>query len=255
MRVPRCYAHWPLEAGTQVHLDERETQHLVKVLRARVNDAVLVVNGAGREARGHFIEQRHQGALIEIGEIIREEPRPAPALELGLALTRTDAFEDALSRAIELGITAFRPVEAAHNVVRLDDRKRHSRAMRWQRLAEERLKQCERLWLAEIHEPQPLEDVLTAVRGAGGTPLVLVERQAASARPLLQALDALAGRPICFFVGPEGGWSAEEAAATAGEGAVAVTLGEAILRSETAALAALATTLAHREWVRQPSPQ
>ena len=219
---------------------------MVRVRRAVAGGRVVVVNGRGTEADALLVEAGRRHARLEITDRLRLEPTPPPAIEIAPALTRTSAFDDMLQRAIELGATAIRPVAAQRGVVRLDERKARSRAERWNRLAVEALKQCERIWLPEVNEPTALCEVLSAVQGSGTEAVVLSERSETAA-PLLEVLRAGPNRPRCFFFGPEGGWSDEERAIFEAAGARHASFGRTILRAETAVLAALAIAQAARE--------
>lgn len=239
-RIYRCFHDGELQAGATIAIDRDEAHHLATVRRAGDGATVRVLNGRGVEAEGVLSAKN----AVAVDRILRSEPRPAPPLELALALTRTDAFEDAIERAIELGATAFRAIESDHCVVRLDAKKAAARVERWQRMATERLKQCERLWLPDIHGPASLAEAVAAAKGPGVVPVLLAER--AVAPPLADIVRQSPDRGLCLLVGPEGGWSAEERDAALAAGAVAASMGAAILRSETAALAGLATVLALR---------
>lgn len=244
MRSYRCFHDAPVRAGERLTLAPEEATHLAKVRRLRDGEEAFVLDGRGTEARALAVDARR--GVLEVGDIVRREESPGPALELGLALTRTGAFEDVLARAVELGITAFRPIETEHAVVRLDERKAAARHERWRRLAIERLKQCERLWLPEFHEPLPLAPLLEALSAAAVVPVGLVERAGPDVPPLGGLARSLGAAPACLLVGPEGGWTAAEAALLAAPPCRPATLGSAILRAETAALAAVAVAVSAR---------
>jgi 16S rRNA (uracil1498-N3)-methyltransferase len=235
MREWRCFHDDALVPGSRVLLAREEATHLTRVLRARAGDRVVVLDGRGRRAEA-VVADAKSGAL-ELGAVT-EFPPPLPALELALALTRTEAFEEALARAIELGISGFRPIACEHAMVRLDAARRAARLDRWRRLAIERLKQCERLWLPALHEPVPVAEALEAAVTAGLTGVALLERAACPG--LAEVLAGLEpDAPVCLFIGPEGGWAVEERQALESACRPA-SLGSAVLRSETAALAAVA---------------
>ncbi|MDK2970972.1 MAG: rRNA (uracil1498-N3)-methyltransferase [Candidatus Sumerlaeota bacterium] len=219
-------------------LAPEEAAHLSKVRRVRDGQELLVLDGRGTEARAVATDAR-KGAL-DVREITRREESPGPPMELALALTRTGAFEDAIARAVELGATVFRPIETEHTVVRLDERKRAARHERWRRLAIERLKQCERLWLPVLHDPVPLAVLVGELETAGTIPVALIERSGVQTPLLGEVVRQSADAALCLIVGPEGGWNAGEAGLLASGRCRAASLGDAILRAETAALAAMA---------------
>jgi len=239
MRTLRCYCDdQEFRPGGDILLSEDEGRHLGTVLRARVGFQVEVLDGAGGLAFGEVTEGGKAGWRVAIREVAPAVPRRAHPLELAPALTRTDAFDDALHRAIELGMTAFRPVLSERTVVELDEKKSARRMERWRRIAVESIKQCERRWLPEIAAPVDLEEAIDEVRLRGLTPVVLLER-ASDIPPLSTQKDKLSAVGVCLLIGPEGGWSPSEVEYLR-ENSTALSLGNAILRSETAALAALA---------------
>ncbi|MCB2154014.1 16S rRNA (uracil(1498)-N(3))-methyltransferase [bacterium] len=245
MRIYRCFCDSELQPGETIELPAPEAEHLVRVRRASAGDDVVAINGRGIEAQARLLEAGKRSARIEVIERLRCESSPPPALEIAPSLTRTSAFEDMLQRSIELGATAIRPIVADRGVVRLDERKAHDRAERWRRLAVEALKQCERLWLPEVAEPAELDDTLAAVRSSGAEAVVLAERSE-KAPPLADLLAEAPDRPRCFFFGPEGGWTDEERAVFEEARACQASFGRAILRAETAVMAALAVAQAMR---------
>lgn len=254
MRLLRSLHAGPLSPGSEIVLEAGESRHLARVLRARAGDPVYLLDGRGTECRGRMIDPAPSAATVAVEEVSRHEPEPPRSPALALALTRTGDFEETLERAIELGCAAFHPVESDRTVVRLDERKRAARRERWERLAAASLKQCERLWLPRIEEPAPLAEVLERLAAEQTLALALVERSGDEAVQPLDALDRAQGRAVCFLCGPEGGWSPEEREALRAHGAVAVTFGPAVLRSGTAALAALSSSLAHRLSRREIRP-
>jgi 16S rRNA (uracil1498-N3)-methyltransferase len=245
MRVCNCLTPGPLAAPGVLELSPGESAHLVRVRRARTGDAVKLFDGAGAIATGVVESADAKAARVRVDTIERAPESQRPRAELALALTRGGDLDDCLHRAIELGMAAFRPITTAHSVVRPGEGRADARVERWQRLAEERLKQCERAWLPAIHAPVELPALLTTLSQEGVAAVALVER-AADATPLPAVLDAIGAGRLCVIVGPEGGWDADERALfAAAPGVHRASLGAAILRSETAALAALSTILAH----------
>lgn len=240
MRRFRCFADAPLPApGGTVLLPEEEAHHLAAVLRAGVGTAVHVVDGRGRLAAGRVAAVAKRSVTVEVVELLREEATPPRRRILAAALTKCPHFEDILQRAVELGMTDFLPLEGEFSVVELDARRAEKRLERWTRIGREALKQCERLWLPSFQAPMPVARALEWARGEGVRCVALRERS-----PGAQTLPAVlagagASAEVCFLVGPEGGWSAAEAALL-DAGAEAATLSSAVLRAETAALAALA---------------
>jgi len=222
----------------KIGLSKEELHHLRRVRRMVPGETCVAINGRGEEVSACLAED---GSLALQGSV-RREPPAARGVALAPALTRTEGFEDAMERAIELGVTAIFPLLTTNTVVRLDERKKQARVERWQRLAVERLKQCERLHLPQIAAPQTLDQFL------GGEDcreyrLILLAERAAALPPFRTVVDGMTDA-VCLLTGPEGGWTSREILSVRAAMGVEASLGPAILRSETAVLAALATVLA-----------
>jgi 16S rRNA (uracil1498-N3)-methyltransferase len=157
-------------------------------------------------------------------------------------LPKGDKLEWVLQKGTELGAAAFHPVDTLRSVVRLEPRRALERTARWTKIVEEAARQCRRNDVPRVHPPASLGEAARAL--APGTVLLVLDEEE-SAVPLGEAFRAAGpGTPVALVVGPEGGLAREEVAALAALGARGVTLGTRILRTETAALAALAV-MAH----------
>ncbi len=239
MRVLRAYVEGAaFRDGAEFDLPEEESRHLSQVLRAREGMMVELLDGRGGLATAEVTHAGKSRVSVRIESLAPVEPPPARRIELAPSLTRTDAFDDMLHRAVELGMTAFRPIAADHSVVELDARKAQARLERWGRIAREALKQSERRWMPVLEAPAGLSERLAWGQGEGILVLGLLERGEGIAA-LSGVLPDIGRRGVLIVAGPEGGWSAGERKLL-GEMACPVSLGSAILRAETASLAALA---------------
>ena len=168
------------------------------------------------------------------------EPRPAPRappLTLLQGLPKGDKLELVLQKGTELGVAAFFPVVTARAVSRPKDAE--AKAQRWRKIVSEAARQCGRADVPEVAAPGPLADAVAAL--PKDTRLLVLDEEERA----LRLSDALTDAPLALVVGPEGGLSREEVAQLKAAGGVSVTLGPRVLRTETAALAALAVLL-HR---------
>jgi 16S rRNA (uracil1498-N3)-methyltransferase len=144
------------------------------------------------------------------------------SLTLALALVRAAAFEMALEKAVEIGVTRITPFHAARSNAAAP---RH--ADRWQRIIVEAAKQAKRFRLPVLDAPQKFEAVLAQ---PAQTRVMFVERGGGPLRP------AVMGSPALYLIGPEGGWTEQEIEKAREKGFAAVSLGEAVLKAETAAI-------------------
>ena len=203
---------------------------LTRVVRVRPGEAVRLLDGAGGERLAVVATVDRDGVRFEVREARRVQRRE-PALVLYLALLPAARFDDVVQQATELGVDAVQPLFTARTNVRLAADDVPDKLERWQKKAREAVRQCGRALEPEIRPPLALADGLGA--NADAT-LVLFERGGASELPAFPARGE-----VSLLVGPEGGWEPSEIEAVRAAGATVVTLGEHILRAETAALLAV----------------
>lgn len=206
--------------------------HLVHVLRAQPGDVLEVFDGRGSSYDATVEGGDAQELTLVLGPARRTPPARAVTVVQGLP--RGDKLELVLQKGTELGAAAFLPVRCERCVVKVDGREAAKQA-RWQRIAEEAARQCGRADVPPVGLPVPL---LEGVRGLAPGTRVLVLDEDERTVPLSEAL--VSGAPLALVIGPEGGLAREEVAGLVALGAVPVTLGRLVLRTETAALAALA---------------
>ena len=208
-------------------LADDDRHHLERVLRVRAGEDITVSDGAGGWRRCRFGETLQPAGDIEHAE------RPAPAVAIALALTKGERFDWAVQKLTELGVDRIVPMDAARSVVRWDADRAGHHLERLRRIARQAAMQARRTWLPTVDDLRSFADV-AATAGA-----VLAEPGGAA--PSLE-------RPL-VLVGPEGGWSDEEASAPVPR----VGLGPTVLRAETAAVAAGALLCALRAGLVAPA--
>ncbi len=249
MKTHRCFHDATLATGDVISPVEAEVHHLLRVRRARPGDRIVVINGRGAEVDARLVDPSARHPVLELLDATRMEQQP-PALPI-LAPALTPDTESLVMAAVELGVAAFRPLLSARCTMRGAEKKPEALQERWRRLAIASIKQCERLWLPTIHAPSDLKSAMAEMLEAGERVICLAERSD-KARPLVELLAESTTKEPTILVGPEGGWDNAELHHFAGRGIPLGSLGDAILRAETACLAALASSLAHRHAHRAP---
>ena len=225
-----------------------DARHLGSVMRARTGDAFIACDGQGRDvlAKIAFIDRDAVRA-----DIVRTLPPSAEMpwrVTVAQSLPKGDKLETVIQKGTEAGAIAFRPFLSRRTVVQYDERKEAKRQERWRKIAKEAAEQSHRSVLPDVKKACDWNGLLG---GFSGYDLVLLcyeeaGREGAGLRRTLAEFRKMrggreAGRPeLLLVVGPEGGFAEEEAAAAVAAGAVPVGLGRRILRTETAALYALA---------------
>jgi 16S rRNA (uracil1498-N3)-methyltransferase len=244
----RFFAEGPLDASGVVPLDAADSHHLRHVLRLQPGEEIVVVaDGVGRVVRITAI-----GPAIT-GEVVGELPADAvPRVMLVQGLAKGEKTDTIVRQATELGVSCIVPLQAARSVVRLDSAKAATRTDRWRRIAAEAAKQSQRLDVPAVTPPVGISDVV----GICGADLVCVCQEEDTSRPgIAEAIDAAAvpaDGTVAVVVGPEGGLTPEEVAVLEDAGAVRVTLGPTVLRTETAGVVAVALALHARGGLGAP---
>lgn len=231
----------PDEVGAAcINLSRDESHHLARVLRLREGDEAFAFDGRGREYRCRVSRVDAQAARLEIIEALAGAVESLLDLTLAQALAKGEKFDFIVQKAAELGVRRIIPLVTDHSDVRLNDERAEKRAERWRRIALEALKQSGGRRLVQIQAPAAFSDFITSTPREGAPPVRLVFSERGGS-PISQALkETNAGQPVIACVGPEGGWSDGELETMASHGARLVTLGPRILRTETAAIVAVA---------------
>jgi 16S rRNA (uracil1498-N3)-methyltransferase len=224
--------------GDAVELGTGDARKAAVVLRARDGDAIEVVDSSGRVYAGRVrLDGKHVRAVLE-----REAGAPRAlrlAVTLAQGLPKGPKMDFVVEKATELGVAAILPFASSRTA---GDGARAGKLERWRRIAKSAAQQCGRVEVPEVAEPI---DFAGLVERAASYDLVLVPWELAGAGPLRERLPELIEgvRSVLLAIGPEGGFSHEEARALELAGAVLVSLGSRILRTETAGLVAYAVLL------------
>lgn len=222
--------------GEVLDVPADEAGHLVRVLRLGPGAPVRVFDGKGHEWDATLRATTKHGAVVELGAVRSAAPEPRIGYTLAVAVLKGDGTDDVVRDAVMMGVQAIRPFVSARTEVRAAALERAHRRERWERVAIASAKQCGRAVLPVIHDVVDLPTVLAS--GGDALRLLLVEPSVAvtAARPG----DIVAPRAVSLAIGPEGGWTAEEAAQAVSAGWQALRVGARVLRAEAAPLVALA---------------
>lgn len=211
--------------------------HLRDSLRITVGETLWFNNGQGARYRVEITDVSKRAVTARILETIQEPLCRTPRLILGQSLLKGEKMDWVIQKATELGVSEIVPIESQHSVVQLKaDRVGHQLA-RWQRIALEAAQQSEQWRIPTIARPQSLSKLLTS-RATGTITLMLAERREGKSLQTVNLPQDATGSML-VLIGPEGGWSKEEIQITEQARVEPITLGQQILRSETAAIAAI----------------
>ena len=210
-----------------VVLSPEESHHLARVLRVQTGQGIVLFDGQGNVADA-VIESVSKTA-VEARVIARShEPAPAVQIDLIQAVPKPDRWDWVMQKAVELGVSNIRPILTRHTEFRPTEKK----TARWQKIVLNAAQQCEVRWLPVLHPLQKIEAILPELAGYD---LVLIGSLFEGAKPLREIPMQGKGR-VALLIGPEGDFSPEEVAAAVTAGAVPVSFGDRILRTETASI-------------------
>ncbi len=212
--------------------------HITRSLRMRPGEQVTLCAGTGKDFLCTILECESGGALVQVEEIQESRGEPAVSVTVCQCWPKGDKLETGVQKSVELGAKAVGPLESARCVARPDAKALGRKLARLQKIALEAAQQSGRGAVPQVLQAAPLKQALETAAEQGEI-LFCYENGTAGFREAVRA----AGDNLFLFVGPEGGFSAEEAALAESLGAKLLTLGPRILRTETAPLAALSAIL------------
>ncbi|HVF53862.1 MAG TPA: RsmE family RNA methyltransferase [Actinomycetota bacterium] len=230
-RLPSRWFYAPFDAWLPdvILLPAREAHHAVKVMRIAAGESITVTDGEGRAA-ACTVEVDGERVIARIGEVV-EKAAPTPRLGVFQAAAKGHKLDDVVERLAELGVARFSCFTSTRTVARWDRDKTDKLMDRWGGIARAAAKQSRRPHLMRL-EAGWTWSALVEATSASESALLLWEGASA---PLRAALPDAPGS-IDIIVGPEGGFSSDEADELVAAGAAAVSLGDAVLRTENAAL-------------------
>ena len=237
-RAPRFYSEGRLREGSTCALPEESAHHAVRVLRLRSGDEVTLFDGRGGEYAARIASIERTRVAIDVLGHRAVEREAALRIVLVQGVSSGERMDFTIRKAVELGVAEVHPVLAAASVARPKGERAAARHEHWQRIAIAACEQCGRNRIPKVMPLLPLADY----RAEGEVLKLLLS-------PLSQTpLSKIATQGESFVVaaGPEAGFSAAEDSALVETGFVPVRLGPRVLRTETAALAALAALNALR---------
>jgi 16S rRNA (uracil1498-N3)-methyltransferase len=235
MATPRFFCpELPPHSG-HATLPPEAAHHAAKVLRLKEGDQVVLFDGGGGEYPARITGMVKQGVAVDIGSKSERECESPLDVTLAQGISAGDKMDFTLQKAVELGVSRIQPIAAARSVVKLSGERADKRVRHWQQIVISACEQCGRNRVPEVAPILLLNEWLGALP-SGGLRLTLAPDAAASLRELPQP-----SVPVSLLIGPEGGLAPGEIKAAASCGFVPVRLGPRVLRTETAALAALAT--------------
>jgi 16S rRNA (uracil1498-N3)-methyltransferase len=234
MSAPRFYCPVTLPSSGLFELPPAAAHHANRVLRLRVGDAVQIFDGEGRACDANIAEI--SGKHVDIN-ILRACPTQAAAplhIVLAQAMSSSEKMDWVVQKATELGATETQPVQTQRSVAKLSSERAEKRTEHWRGVVVAACEQSGRNDLMQVHTPVELSHWLAGMRNTEGSKFILLPDGASA----LHAQTPPQGQ-VTLLIGPEGGFSADEALMARQAGFIPVLLGPRVLRTETAAIAGI----------------
>ena len=234
----RIYTDQQLVPGTSISLPPVAARH-VQVLRFQPGQVVTLFNGFGPDEGEYTATIESMGrsdVQVLVGSFKPTQVEASRAVHLAVGMPANERMDWLVEKATELGVASVQPLMTERSVLRLSGERADKKRLHWQGIAVAACEQSGRNRVPLIHAPASLNDWLKT-QGETEDLRLLLSLQA-DTQPLLNAMGA--GKAMTFLSGPEGGLSSAEEALAAARGFAPVTLGQRVLRSETAPLACLA---------------
>ena len=232
MQPPVFYSPPDRFADASVALPAEEVHHAARVMRLKVGMPVVVVNGQGTAIRGELTSLHEKDAShVRIMHVVRNFGEPLVSLTLACGLSTGSKFDEIVQRGTELGVSRFVPILTDKSRVRIEEPKRvQNRLRRLEKVGLAAMKQCRRSYRPDIEAPCRLEEFLSRTEAAAAN-LLFHPAEAISLEAALPDRDV---RRVSVLVGPESGFSEDEVVRAVESGYRTVSLGQRILRAETA---------------------
>lgn len=231
--LTRLYYPGEIAAHGECRVTAGQAHHVIQVLRLQVGAELTLFDGCGAEYPARIRDIGKSGVILAVTgrrEVSRESPL---GVVLAQGISSGERMDYTVQKCVELGVAAIQPLTTQRSVVRLSGERADKRLAHWHAIAAAACEQCGRNRLPAIHPVQPLMTWLSEPSTADR--YVLSPHAAASLRDLPRPAGV-----VTLLVGPEGGWDPAETAAAQRAGYTAMRLGPRVLRTETAAVAALA---------------
>ena len=230
----------PSDVGDSlISIKGQDVNHIRNVLRMKIGEEILISDGTGKDYVCEVAELSDDIVTAKITDFLAEGRELKTELYLFQGLPKSDKMELIIQKAVELGVKAIIPVSTSRSIVKLDGKKEESKIKRWQAISESAAKQSKRGIIPEVKSIMSFKEAINYVNDFDVK--IIPYENANNMAETKQIVSSIKEKmKVAIIIGPEGGFSDEEALAVIAAGGVSVSLGRTILRTETAGMAALA---------------
>lgn len=229
--MPRFFIEADLNVDTTVELNETVFHHWIKVLRAKVGETAILFNGQGGEYEVTLTEVTKKSASVLVNTFNPDNRTPPFKALIGQVMSKGDRMDYAIQKSTELGAHAFQLLTSERCEMRLKYDRDQKKIDHWQGIAVAACEQCGLNQVPQILAPLTLEDWLKQCNADLKLVMALTDGKVNFPSPLPEN--------IAILIGPEGGLSTAEIELAHQHGFISWTIGERVLRTETAPVVAL----------------
>lgn len=237
----RLYENQTLTLNQAIQLSEENRHRILHVMRLRVGDSLILFNGKGGEYQGQITKADKKQIEVVLNQFCDEKPKPLLRLHLFQGMARGEKMDWITQKSVELGVTSITPVMTRYGNVRLSAEQADKKIKHWQSIAIHACEQCERNDIPNIQKPIDFMKQLPAMEAHQfGFILHPEKKHSISLKESLQDFASeFILRDVFILIGAEGGFHPDEMTQSKQLGWHLISLGNRILRTETAALATI----------------
>jgi len=235
MRIPRIFVDASLTSGQRMQLDPRAANHVTRVLRLRTGAPLILFDGSGFEFEATLEKCQQEKTMAAVGASTRKNIESPLQVTLCQGISRGERMDYTLQKAVELGVTRIVPLWTERTQVRLKEKRLEKRLDHWRGIIISACEQCGRSRIPQLDDPAELKQWLIDTK-LQGLRLFLDPTTTSTVTELAPPESG-----VNLLIGPEGGLSHWEKEFAQQYGFMPVILGPRILRTETAALAAISS--------------
>lgn len=239
MRISRIFYEDELHSNSLIDLPLDSSHYLIHVLRLKKGDQVTLFNGNGQEFTALLVETTKKTVRVQVGLGIYIDRESPLKIHLVQAISKGEKMDWTIQKAVELGVAKITPLITQHCAVKLNPDRLNKKLNHWKKIM---ISACEQSGRTKIPMLSSINTFVDWING-NHTELKLVCNPTASAT--ISSLPATI-QELLLFIGPEGGLSDQEISLTRQHDFIPISLGPRILRTETAAISALA--LIQNKW-------
>ena len=231
MNLTRSFVNQEFFLNKKIILEKSSSHHLIKVLRKKEGDELVLFDGKGNSCLGVISKIHRSEVKLDVIDIFEKSLRHGIEINLGQSLIKNDPFNLTIQKATELGVTSFHPLITDRSELKI--KMTRNRSLRWNLIARGACEQCGENWLPIIEDPIKLD--IWAANEESKIKIVLYPNADN------KISDFKYKDSVSLAIGPEGDFSDYEVDSLTEKGFIPVSIGKRILRAETAAISAISS--------------